>query len=78
MCFNITIIKCCVSDWTDMSNFHPLEVVGRGSEKQLQVGENLYKKTQRGNPLLFKIIHRGHLGDTSDRWLMLYMMITHI
>ena len=26
---------------TNMSNFHPLEVVGRGSETQLQVGENL-------------------------------------
>ena len=24
-----------------MSNFHPLEVVGRGSETQLQVGEKL-------------------------------------
>ena len=24
-----------------MINFHPLEVVGRGSETQLQVGENL-------------------------------------
>ena len=24
-----------------MSNFHPLEVAGRGSETQLQVGENL-------------------------------------
>ena len=24
-----------------MSSFHPLEVVGRGSETQLQVGENL-------------------------------------
>ena len=24
-----------------MSNFHPLEVVGRGSETQLQVGKNL-------------------------------------
>ena len=23
-----------------MSDFHPLEVVGRGSETQLQVGEN--------------------------------------
>ena len=30
-----------------MSNFHPLEVVGRGSETQLQVGENLNKRTQR-------------------------------
>ena len=25
-----------------MSNFHPLEVVGRGSETQLQVGANLH------------------------------------
>ena len=25
------------------SNFHPLEVVGRGSETQLQVGENFNK-----------------------------------
>ena len=28
-----------------MSNFHPLEVVGRGCETQLQVGENLNKLT---------------------------------
>ena len=27
-------------------HFHPLEVVGRGSETQLQVGENLNKLTQ--------------------------------
>ena len=26
-----------------MSNFHPLEIVGRGSETQLQVGGNLHK-----------------------------------
>ena len=25
-----------------MTNFQPIEVVGRGSETQLQVGENLY------------------------------------
>ena len=30
-----------------MSNFHPLEVVGRGSDSQLQVGENLDKLTQQ-------------------------------
>ena len=30
-----------------MSNFHPLEVVGRGSETQLQVGENFNKITYR-------------------------------
>ena len=29
-----------VSNLTNMSNFHPLEVVGRGSDAQLQVGEN--------------------------------------
>ena len=27
---------------TNMSNFHPLEVVGRVSETQLQVGENTF------------------------------------
>ena len=33
-----------------MSSFHPLEVVGRGSETQLQVDENLIKlaKQDRG------------------------------
>ena len=33
--------KCLVSYSTNISNYHPLEVVGRGSETQLQVGENL-------------------------------------
>ena len=28
-----------VSKKTNLSNFHPLEVVGRGSETQLQVAE---------------------------------------
>ena len=31
---------------TNTSNFHPLEVVGRGSETQLQVGENLNYLTE--------------------------------
>ena len=30
-----------------MSNFHPLEVVGRGSETQFQVGEFLLMITSR-------------------------------
>ena len=30
-----------------MSNFHPLEVVGRGSEAQLQVGQNLNNLIRR-------------------------------
>ena len=37
---NIKIYKCLVLNLTKMRNFHPLEVVGRGSETQLQVGEN--------------------------------------
>ena len=39
---NINIFKCLVSNETNMSNFHPLEVVGRDSGRQLQVGENLH------------------------------------
>ena len=30
-----------------MSSFHPLEVVGRGSDTQLQVGENFNYLIQR-------------------------------
>ena len=33
-----------------MNKFHPLEVVGRGSETQLQVGENLNYLMERFNP----------------------------
>ena len=32
---------------TNVNNFHPLEVVGRDSETQLQVGENLNKTILR-------------------------------
>ena len=32
------------SNYTDLSNFYPLEVVARGSETQLQVGKNLNYK----------------------------------
>ena len=41
MCLNITICKYLAPNSTIMSNAHPLQVVGRGSEIQLQVGENL-------------------------------------
>ena len=30
-----------------MSNFQPLEVVGHGSETQLQVAENVYRLTKQ-------------------------------
>ena len=41
MCLDIKICKCLVSNQTNICNLHPLEVVCRGSETQLQVGENL-------------------------------------
>ena len=42
---NIKICKCLVLNEINMSNFHPLEVVCRGSETQLQVDENLNEIT---------------------------------
>ena len=45
VCLNINICKCLVSNYTNMSNFQPLQVVDRDSETQLQVAENL-------NPLI--------------------------
>ena len=41
MCLDIKIFICLFSNFTNVSNFHPREVVGRGSETQLQVAENL-------------------------------------
>ena len=40
-CLSIKICKGLVANLINKSNFHPLEVMGRGSETQLQVGENL-------------------------------------
>ena len=40
---------CFVSNLTDMNNFHPLEVVCRGSETQLQVAVNHWGKTGLAN-----------------------------
>ena len=45
---NINICKCLVSNSMHMSNFHPHEVVNRGSETQLQVGENVNKTNYSG------------------------------
>ena len=39
VCLNLKICKYVCSNWTNMSIFQPLEVVGRGSETQLQVAE---------------------------------------
>ena len=45
MCINITIYKYLVQNKMNMNNFHSPEVVGRGSETLLQVGEKLNWKT---------------------------------
>ena len=37
----MNIYKSLVSNQTNMGNFHPFEVVGRGSETQLQMDEKL-------------------------------------
>ena len=34
---------------TYVSNLHPFEVVGRGSDTQIQVGENLNARSRRFN-----------------------------
>ena len=36
-------LQICVSKLNNICDFQPLEVVGRGSETQLQVAENLNK-----------------------------------
>ena len=40
-CSNLKICKCWSQIKQILVHFHPLEVVGRGGETQLQVGENL-------------------------------------
>ena len=42
-CLNSKIFKCLFSNLIDITNFHPLEVVGRGSKTQLQVGAIFFK-----------------------------------
>ena len=41
---NIKIFKRLLSNSTNVSNVYPLEVVGRGSETQLDVDENDIKE----------------------------------
>ena len=48
MCLNIKIWKYLCSNYTNMSNFQPHEVVGHASETQLQVAENSNKLTNIG------------------------------
>ena len=40
MCFKY-LVSVLFSNHVNVSIFHPLEVVGRGSETQLQIGKNL-------------------------------------
>ena len=53
------ICKCSVSNYSTLSNFCPLEVVGRGSETQLQVGENWNYLTWRLLMSLFYLFQCG-------------------
>ena len=49
-----------ISNKSDMSNFHPREVVGRDGETQLQVGENLnLKYIWVGKGLILKKRHQS-------------------
>ena len=65
----VKICKCLVSNWS--SYFHQFEVSNRGSETQLQVGENKNWTTQifRGSSLNYtmfmSIIQDGAQGNTA-------------
>ena len=45
-----------------MSDFRPLEVVGRGSETQLQVGEALNKLTIWANMYMLRSMKHEHVS----------------
>ena len=52
-----------------MINLHPLEVVGRGSETQIWVGEKLNYLMQRVNPLTAKLFNLNfHPLEAVSRW----------
>ena len=43
---NVSLTSIFANVWshsTNVSNFHPLDVMGRGSDAQLQVGEHINK-----------------------------------
>ena len=50
-----------------MSNFHPLEFVGRGSETQLQVGESENYLIKRFEPLIFTQVHVLNISPICER-----------
>ena len=61
-----------------MSNFHQLEVVGRGSETQLQVGENLKKITLGVSHVKPLLILPPNGAETMKHTIMLYLFLTNI
>ena len=74
MCLNIEIFKCFVSNTTNISNFHPLEVVCRGRSTQLQVGENLNKLAVIGVLTNYPLKHTPQYSQqTRDTELMLIL-----
>ena len=64
-------------NYTNMSNFQPLEVVGRGRETQLQEGENLNYLIYEGNVCLniniFKclVLNFTHISSSSSSRLII-------
>ena len=52
----ICYCKCLISNYTYMSNFHPFEVVNRGSETQLQVGKNFINEPNVLMVLISKLV----------------------
>ena len=64
----------------NLSNFHPLEVVCRGSETQLQVGENLnnliyrFKGYIRTRSIRINL-HASKLKLGNSSFLMLYLAV---
>ena len=54
------------SNCTNVSNFHPLEVVGRGSETQLQMGENLNYFISAGLTFLPVYLSLNHVNLTNS------------
>ena len=61
-----------------MSNFHPVEVVGRGSETQLQLGGNLnciYYMCLALNPYNAKLIYLNFYRDPQPQVVENYLYL---
>ena len=57
------IYKFLISNEANMSNFHPREVVGRGSETQLEVVDNLMPTAVTGVCLCTAVSDNGNTAS---------------